>query len=298
MLSILVGHSYFLRFDEKQRERAKPYPPLATLQVAALLRAAGHEVTVLRRHVGYRHRGVSGQAERRPPAGRRLLRRQLQLPEQDVPREDARRLLRNDRARAIRRCPRLCGRLRCHGRTRPVSRSGRRRRVARRGARSADGARGAARERPLAARSAARRGTARRQRDDRRGDVAIEPGRSAARARAAKTPRSRAHRHRVVSRSMARGAWLLQPQHGRIARLLFPVRLVREADLGQSLPAASGRRRRGRNAAPQTRVRPRPCLVCRRHLRLPRGLGHPLRGSCSQPAAVGCLSRSSFARTW
>ena len=45
MLSILVGHSYFLRFDEKQRERAKPYPPLATLQVAALLRAAGHEVT-------------------------------------------------------------------------------------------------------------------------------------------------------------------------------------------------------------------------------------------------------------
>ncbi len=45
MLSILVGHSYFLRFDEKQRERAKPYPPLATLQVAALLRAGGHEVT-------------------------------------------------------------------------------------------------------------------------------------------------------------------------------------------------------------------------------------------------------------
>jgi anaerobic magnesium-protoporphyrin IX monomethyl ester cyclase len=33
-----------LRFDEKQRERAKPYPPLATLQVASLLRAAGHDV--------------------------------------------------------------------------------------------------------------------------------------------------------------------------------------------------------------------------------------------------------------
>ncbi len=44
MLSILVCHSYFLRFDEKQRERAKPYPPLATLQVASLLRAAGHRV--------------------------------------------------------------------------------------------------------------------------------------------------------------------------------------------------------------------------------------------------------------
>lgn len=44
MLSILVGHSFFLRFDAKQFERAKPYPPLATLQVAALLRRLGHEV--------------------------------------------------------------------------------------------------------------------------------------------------------------------------------------------------------------------------------------------------------------
>lgn len=44
MLSILVGHSYFLRLDRKQWQRAKPYPPLATLQVAARLRALGHEV--------------------------------------------------------------------------------------------------------------------------------------------------------------------------------------------------------------------------------------------------------------
>lgn len=46
MLSILVAHSYFLRFDQKQLERAKPYPPLATLQVAASLREAGHQVAV------------------------------------------------------------------------------------------------------------------------------------------------------------------------------------------------------------------------------------------------------------
>jgi anaerobic magnesium-protoporphyrin IX monomethyl ester cyclase len=46
MLSILVCHSYFLRFDSKQFERGKPYPPLATLQVAALLRQAGHEVAL------------------------------------------------------------------------------------------------------------------------------------------------------------------------------------------------------------------------------------------------------------
>jgi anaerobic magnesium-protoporphyrin IX monomethyl ester cyclase len=46
MLSILVCHSYFQRFDAKQVERAKPYPPLATLQVAAMLRQAGHEVSL------------------------------------------------------------------------------------------------------------------------------------------------------------------------------------------------------------------------------------------------------------
>jgi anaerobic magnesium-protoporphyrin IX monomethyl ester cyclase len=46
MLSILVCHSYFLRFDRKQHERAKPYPPLATLQVAAMLRKAGHAVSL------------------------------------------------------------------------------------------------------------------------------------------------------------------------------------------------------------------------------------------------------------
>ena len=46
MLSILLGHSYFLRFDQKQLQRAKPYPPLATLQVAAMLRQAGHEVSL------------------------------------------------------------------------------------------------------------------------------------------------------------------------------------------------------------------------------------------------------------
>jgi anaerobic magnesium-protoporphyrin IX monomethyl ester cyclase len=46
MLNILVCHSYFLRFDHKQFERAKPYPPLATLQVASLLRSCGHSVAL------------------------------------------------------------------------------------------------------------------------------------------------------------------------------------------------------------------------------------------------------------
>ena len=45
MLSILVCHSYFLRLDQKQVARAKPYPPLATLQVVSLLREVGHRVS-------------------------------------------------------------------------------------------------------------------------------------------------------------------------------------------------------------------------------------------------------------
>jgi len=45
MLSILVCHSYFLRLDQKQIARAKPYPPLATLQLVSLLREAGHQVS-------------------------------------------------------------------------------------------------------------------------------------------------------------------------------------------------------------------------------------------------------------
>jgi anaerobic magnesium-protoporphyrin IX monomethyl ester cyclase len=46
MLKIQVGHSYFLSYDRKQWERGKPYPPLATIQVAALLRQMGHDITL------------------------------------------------------------------------------------------------------------------------------------------------------------------------------------------------------------------------------------------------------------
>src|SRR5690348_11666749 len=46
MLKIQVAHSYFLRYDSKQWERGKPYPPLATIQVAALLRRMGHGVAL------------------------------------------------------------------------------------------------------------------------------------------------------------------------------------------------------------------------------------------------------------
>ena len=57
MLSILVCHSYFLHLDHKQLERGKPYPPLATLQVAAMLSKAGRR-SPFRCHARGRHRGV------------------------------------------------------------------------------------------------------------------------------------------------------------------------------------------------------------------------------------------------
>ena len=46
MLKIQVAHSYFLKYDAKQWERGKPYPPLATILVAALLRRMGHAVAL------------------------------------------------------------------------------------------------------------------------------------------------------------------------------------------------------------------------------------------------------------
>lgn len=46
MLRIQLAHSYFLRYDQKQWERGKPYPPLATIQVAEMLRQAGHDVAL------------------------------------------------------------------------------------------------------------------------------------------------------------------------------------------------------------------------------------------------------------
>ncbi|MEZ4756787.1 MAG: radical SAM protein [Flavobacteriales bacterium] len=46
MALTLVTHSYFYRLDPKQWKDARPYPPLGTLQVAALLRSKGHPVQV------------------------------------------------------------------------------------------------------------------------------------------------------------------------------------------------------------------------------------------------------------
>lgn len=43
---IVIAHSFFLKRDAKQFARLKPYPPLATLLAAAILRERGHEVSL------------------------------------------------------------------------------------------------------------------------------------------------------------------------------------------------------------------------------------------------------------
>ena len=43
---VVLAHSFFLARDPKQRERAKPYPPLTTLLAAAMLRESGEAVRV------------------------------------------------------------------------------------------------------------------------------------------------------------------------------------------------------------------------------------------------------------
>jgi anaerobic magnesium-protoporphyrin IX monomethyl ester cyclase len=44
--SVLLAHSYFLAYDPKQVRKMKPYPPLATLLAAAVLKRLGAEVSL------------------------------------------------------------------------------------------------------------------------------------------------------------------------------------------------------------------------------------------------------------
>ncbi len=43
---VLLGQSYYLRFDPKLEQAMQPYPPLGTLYAAAVLRQRGHEVAL------------------------------------------------------------------------------------------------------------------------------------------------------------------------------------------------------------------------------------------------------------
>lgn len=52
-MKVLFTHSYFLRFDRKQFEQAKPYPPLATIQAASYLREIGADVALFDTNFAY-----------------------------------------------------------------------------------------------------------------------------------------------------------------------------------------------------------------------------------------------------
>ncbi|MDX2246933.1 MAG: radical SAM protein [Bacteroidia bacterium] len=51
MAKILLTPSYFYRLDPKQWKTAQPYPPLGTLYAAAVLREAGHRVSLFDSHL-------------------------------------------------------------------------------------------------------------------------------------------------------------------------------------------------------------------------------------------------------
>src|SRR5215210_8428497 len=46
MHKVLFGQSYYLRFDPKEWEGMKPYPPLGTLYAASYIRDRGYDVSL------------------------------------------------------------------------------------------------------------------------------------------------------------------------------------------------------------------------------------------------------------
>ena len=100
MADLLLGQAYYLRFDPKLCQAQQPYAPLGTLYAAASCASAATASRCSTR-CSRESDGEWGDAlERAAPARRRDLRRQLQLPEQDVPAAHARGGARDDRSRA------------------------------------------------------------------------------------------------------------------------------------------------------------------------------------------------------
>jgi anaerobic magnesium-protoporphyrin IX monomethyl ester cyclase len=46
MVDVLLAHAYFLKYDPKQQQKMRPYPPLATLYAASALRTRGYTVAL------------------------------------------------------------------------------------------------------------------------------------------------------------------------------------------------------------------------------------------------------------
>src|SRR5690349_1088998 len=67
MSSILFSHSYFLRFDPKQWATGQPYPPLATLYAAALMREKGYSVSLFDTMFAHRAEDIQNTLSEQPP---------------------------------------------------------------------------------------------------------------------------------------------------------------------------------------------------------------------------------------
>ena len=100
MPDVLLGQAYYLRFDPKLWQAQQPYAPLGTLYAASYLRERGHDVALFDAMLAQSVREWGRALDRASTARRRHLRRQLQLPDQDVPAAHARGRADDDRSRA------------------------------------------------------------------------------------------------------------------------------------------------------------------------------------------------------
>ncbi|MGB0886677.1 MAG: B12-binding domain-containing radical SAM protein [Vicingaceae bacterium] len=66
-MKVLFTHSYFLQFDKKQLELSKPYPPLATIQAAALLRRNNFEVQLFDTNFELEPKNITQEIEKFDP---------------------------------------------------------------------------------------------------------------------------------------------------------------------------------------------------------------------------------------
>src|SRR3954454_2383878 len=67
MSDLLVAHSYFLNLDAKQRSKMRPYPPLATLYAATVLRDKGYDVALFDSMLATDESEFAGALERHRP---------------------------------------------------------------------------------------------------------------------------------------------------------------------------------------------------------------------------------------
>jgi len=67
MIDVLFTHSYFLKFDTKEKKAMMPYPPLGTLYAASVLEANGYRVALFDSMLGNSESDIEGFLEKHQP---------------------------------------------------------------------------------------------------------------------------------------------------------------------------------------------------------------------------------------